>query len=94
MVRDPVKLVLLALKLSYCYYTFYVYSHCSDGEEEAGNDWLFIVIADIITAHNAMLDLPRQLASQPFIRLLPNKQTEAFPNEITATHSIVPQSEK
>ncbi|CAI8040342.1 hypothetical protein GBAR_LOCUS22485 [Geodia barretti] len=65
----------------------------SDGEDEAGNDWLFIVIADIITAHNAMLDLPRQLASQPFIRLLPNKQTEAFPNEITATHSIVPQSE-
>jgi hypothetical protein len=65
----------------------------SDGEEEAGNDWLFIVIADIITAHNTMLDLPRQLASQPFIRLLPNKQTEAFPNEITATHSIVPQSE-
>ena len=60
-------------------------------EEEEGNDWLFIVIVDIITSHNAMVDLPNQVASQSFRRLLPDKQAKAYPQEITTTSCIIPQ---
>ena len=63
-------------------------------EEEEGNDWLFTVIADIITAHNDMVELPRQVASQPFLRLLPNQQAKAYPREITTANCIIPQFKK
>ena len=59
-------------------------------EEEERNDWLFTVIADIITAHNDMVELPRQVASQPFLRLLPLLQSTAYPREITTTNCIIP----
>ena len=60
-------------------------------EEEEGNDWLFTVIADIITAHNDMVELPKQVASQPFSRLLPDEQAKAYPQEITTANCIIPQ---
>lgn len=60
-------------------------------EEDKGNDWLFTVIADIITSHNAMVDLPNQVASRSFQRLLPDKQAKAYPQEITASSCIIPQ---
>ena len=63
-------------------------------EEEEGNDWLFTVIEDIITAHNDMVDLPKQVASQPFRRLLPNIQDKAYPQEITTANCIIPQFRK
>ena len=63
---------------------------CADGEEEEGNDWLFIVIADIITAHNDMLDLSQQVACQPFLQLLPESQSTAYPREITSANCIIP----
>ena len=63
-------------------------------EEEEGNDWLFTVIADIITAHNDMVELPKQLASKPFLRLLPNQQAQAYPHEITTASCIIPQFRK
>ena len=59
-------------------------------EEEQGNDWLFTVIADIITAHNDMVELPRQVASQPFKRLLPQQQSTAYPGEIATANCIIP----
>ena len=60
-------------------------------EQEEGNDWLFIVIEDIITAHNDMVELPKQLASQPFVRLLPQQQSTAYPREMTTANCIIPQ---
>lgn len=63
-------------------------------EEEEGNDWLFTVIADIITSHNAMVELPKQVASQSFQRLLPNQQAKAYPREIATTSCIIPQFRK
>ena len=64
---------------------------CTDvEEEEQGNDWLFTVIADIITAHNDMVELPRQVASQPFKRLLPQQQSTAYPTEIATANCIIP----
>lgn len=71
------------------------YVHCLDvEEEEEGNDWLYTVIADIITAHNDMVELPKQVASQPFRRLLPNQQATAYPREITNASCIIPQFKK
>ena len=63
-------------------------------EEEEGNDWLFTVIADIITAHNDMVELPERMASQPFLRLLPNQQAKAYPCEMTTANCIIPQFKK
>ena len=63
-------------------------------EEEEGNDWLFTVIADIITAHNDMVELPRQVALRPFLRLLPQQQSTAYPREITTANCIIPQFRK
>ena len=66
----------------------------STSDMEEGNDWLFIVIADIITAHNDMVDLPERMVTKPFLRLLPNEQAKAYPHEMTTTNCIVPQFKK
>ena len=63
-------------------------------EEDEASDWLYLVMMDIIGAHNAMVDLQTQLESQPFLRLLPNKHTKARPSEITTANCIVPPLNK
>jgi hypothetical protein len=66
----------------------------SEGGEEDGNDWLYIVIADIINAHNDMVELPKRLASPAYLRLLPQQQAKAYPGEVTGADCIVPEFKK
>ena len=73
------------------YAVIVLFTHPTDvEEEEEGNDWLYTVIADIVVAHNDMVELPKQVASQPFLRLLPNQQATAYPQEITTASCIIP----
>ena len=65
-----------------------------EGGEEDGNDWLYIVIADIINAHNDMVELPKRLASPAYLRLLPQQQAKAYPGEVTGADCIVPEFKK
>ena len=60
-------------------------------EEEERNDWLFTVIADIITAHNSLVEMPRLVSSQAILHLLPDELAKAYPQEITTANCIIPQ---
>ena len=62
-------------------------------EEDQGNDWLYVVIADIVTSHNhtienlySMLQGRKQL---PINRLLPEEPAKISPMEATINNAIV-----
>ena len=62
-------------------------------EKEQGNDWLFMVIEDIVTAHNAFIEgVYAMVSSQqqcPLARLLPEEPVKIYPTEVNENHSIV-----
>lgn len=62
-------------------------------EEDQGNDWLYVVIADIITSHNhtienlySMIQAKKQL---PLNRLLPEEPPRIFPMEVALSNAII-----
>ncbi len=62
-------------------------------EEEQGNDWLYTVIADIVSAHNAFIEsLYSIVTSQeqsPLARLLPEQAGRVYTTEVNDNHCIV-----
>ena len=62
-------------------------------EEEQGNDWLYTVIADIVSAHNTFIEgLYSIVSSQeqaPIARLLPDEPPKVYPTEVNENHCIV-----
>lgn len=62
-------------------------------EEEQGNDWLYVVIADIITNHNHMIEnlysMIQTSKTLPLARLLPEEPTKIFPAEVASSNAIV-----
>ena len=60
------------------YYLFYV-----DGDVEDGSDWIYIVVANIVTTHNELVESSRRQVPIHLKRLFPNQPSEASPIEIT-----------
>ena len=61
-------------------------------EEEQGNDWLYVVIADIITNHNHTIEnLYSMVHTNPtsLTRLLSEEPAKIFPTEVAASNAIV-----
>ncbi len=62
-------------------------------DEEQGNDWLYTVIADIVSAHNAFVEgLYAIVTSQErssLARLLPEEPTNVYTTEVNDNHCIV-----
>lgn len=59
-----------------------------------GNDWLYLVIADIATAQNLFLEnlyaeVDSQLDSHPLARLLPREAAHVYPAEASEFTAIV-----
>ena len=58
-----------------------------------GNDWLYLVIADIATRHNQMLENFYSTARQGSLaRLLPDKPAKIMPSEFDSCSAIVDDS--
>ena len=68
-------------------------SYIDAEEEEQGNDWLFTVISDIVSAHNATIDSvysvmeAQNLEMQAY--LLPDEPNWIYPNEVDKTTCII-----
>ena len=55
-------------------------------EEGQGNDWLYVVMADIIAGHNQTIE---NLYSHPLARLLPDEPPKVHPAEVSSNTAIV-----
>ena len=66
---------------------------CVDLEEEGqGNDWLYVVMADIIANHNQTIEnLYSALQTHPLARLLPDEPPKVHPTEVSSSTAIVGQ---
>ncbi len=67
---------------------------CADvEEEEQGNDWLYVVIADIIANHNHTIEnlysMVQANAHSSLARLLPEEPAKIFPTEVAVSNAIV-----
>lgn len=77
--------------------TIVLCSYCafrSDSEDEnQGNDYLFIVIGDIIVYHNLVIEnlysAVQENKELPLNRLLSERPSMIFPLEVTSSHAIV-----
>ena len=63
-------------------------------EEEQGNDWLYVVIADIISNHNHTIEnlyslLQSSNTQVPLARLLPDEPSRILPTEVTSSSAII-----
>lgn len=62
-------------------------------EEEQGNDWLYTVIADIVSAHNATISSVYSVMETQKLdmlaRLLPDEPAWVYLNEIDKTTCII-----
>lgn len=62
-------------------------------DEEEGNDWLYTVVADIITAHNSFIEgvyFSVQAQQQSSLaRLLPDEPAKVYPSEVNDLNCIV-----
>ena len=62
-------------------------------EEEQGNDWLYLVIADIIANHNHTIEglysILQGQGHSRLSRLLPEEPAKILPTEVTQSSAIV-----
>ena len=62
-------------------------------EEDQGNDWLYLVIADIITSHNHTIEnlysMVQARSQLPLNRLLPEEPSKIFPMEVAVNNAII-----
>jgi len=59
-------------------------------EEGQGNDWLYVVMADIIAAHNQTIEnIYSLIQSHPLARLLPDEPPKVHPAEVSSSTAIV-----
>lgn len=61
-------------------------------EEEQGNDWLYVVAADIITNHNHTIENLYSMIQgrhAPLKRLLLEEPSKIYPTEVTMDTAIV-----
>ena len=67
-------------------------------EEEEGNDWLYIVVADIIAAHNAFIEgVYSYVQTQQQVslaRLLPDEPAKVYPLEVDSSNYIAGKFER
>ena len=65
----------------------------ADVEEEGqGNDWLYVVMADIVLNHNQTIEsLYCCNQTLPLARLLPDEPPKIHPTEVNASNAIVTQ---
>ena len=62
-------------------------------DEEKGNDWLYLVIADIATRHNQMLENFYSASRQgSMARFLPDEPAKIMPSEFDSCSAIVDDS--
>ena len=62
-------------------------------DEEEGNDWLYAMAADIITAHNAFIEgvysAVQAQRQSPLARFLPDEPSKVYPSEVSTSNCIV-----
>lgn len=61
-------------------------------EEEQNNDWFYVIIADIITRHNHIIESLYsmiQAKKLPLSRLLPEQPARISPMEVASSHAII-----
>ena len=61
-------------------------------EEGQGNDWLYVVMTDIVSNHNQTIEnLYSSIQTHPLARLLPDEPPKIYPTEVNANTAIVSQ---
>jgi len=67
-------------------------------EEEEGNDWLYIVVADIIATHNAFIEgvysYVHAQQQVPLAHLLPDEPAKVYPLEVDSSNCIAGKFER
>ena len=67
--------------------------HADVEEEEQGNDWMYVVIADIISSHNHTIEnlysMIQAKRHAPLNRLLSDEPAKIFPTEVDISNAIV-----
>ena len=61
-------------------------------EEEQGNDWLFTVIDDIVSAHNLVIESLYSFVAtkkMDMARLFPDEPAKMYPSEMDETNCLV-----
>ena len=68
-------------------------AYLDDEEEEQGNDWLFTVIANIISAHNTAIEAVYTLIhardKSTMARLLPDQPETILPTEVDVHNGLI-----
>ena len=68
-------------------------THADVEEEDQGNDWLYIVIADIVSTHNQIIEgiysMIQENKQLPLNRLLPEEPSKISPIEVDISNAII-----